>query len=233
MGYDLMKKPKLLVAMLGKPNTVESIVIRRRIDELHLVFTDDKMSLASSLIEKFSSLGIQVTPIHIRSTKFTKILSTILKALNQQTLDDYDIEFSVSSGNSTIVLASCIAAAIVNASIFSSDTNYSIEMSEVWPSKLVNITHKKRQILSFLESCNDSIHQKEISLETGIGQSSISRHIRDLESAGYVTRTRVDRKKVVKISDLGATLLHHKQIRKRRIWDSYSFENPPSVHTAT
>jgi len=228
-----MKKPKLLVAMLGKQNTVESVVIRRRIDELHIVFTDDEMNLASSFIEKFSSFGIQVTPVHIRSTKFSNILSTILKALNQQTLDDYDVEFSVSSGNSAIVLASCIAAAIVNASIFSTDANCSIEISEVWPSKLVNITHKKRQILSFLEKYNDSIHQKEISLETGIGQSSISRHIRDLESAGYVTRTRIDRRKVVKISDLGSTLLHHKQIRKRRIWDSYSFENPTSIHTAT
>lgn len=226
-----MTKPKLLVAMLGKPNSVECVVIRRRIDKLYLVFTDAEYDSASTLIEKFSSLGIQVTPIHIQNVTFTNILSTTLKSLNQQTLDKYEVEFSVSTGNTLMVLASCIAAAIVNASILSNDDNCSIQISELWPSKLVNITHKKRQILSFLESYNDSINQKEISKETGIGQSSISRHIHDLEMAGYVTRTRIDNMKVVKISELGTTILHQKQIRKRRIWDSYSFEHPESIQT--
>ncbi|MFW9844762.1 MAG: MarR family transcriptional regulator [Candidatus Thorarchaeota archaeon] len=232
MDDELTMKPKLLVTMLGKPNAVDRIIIRRRIDRLFLVVTDDELNQAYTLVEKFSSLGIQVSPIHIESTIFTKILSTILKVLDQRTLDDYEVEFGVSTGNTTIVIASCIAAAIVNASVFNFDNNYSIEISELWPSKLVNITHKKRQILSFLENYNDSINQKDISREIGIGQSSISRHIRDLEIAGYVTRTRIARKKVVKISELGSTILHHKQIRKRRIWDTYTFDKPLSIQTA-
>ena len=233
MDDDLTMKPKLLVTMLGKPNTVERIIIRRRIDRLFLVGTNDELDLAYSLIEKFSSLGMQVNLIHIQSTIFTNILSTILKVLDQRILDDYEVEFSVSSGNLTIVLASCIAAAIVNASILNFEDNCSFEISELWPSKLVNITHKKRQILSFLENYNDSINQKEISQEIGIGQSSISRHIRDLEIAGYVTRTRVARKKVVKISELGSTILHLKQIRKRRIWDTYALDKPVSIQTVS
>lgn len=230
-GSDLMTKPKILVALLGEPTRVERIVIRRRIDELFLVFSDEELELAESLIAKFAILGMQIVPIHIESLKFSNILSSILRALDHQTLDYYDVEFSMSSGNPLMILATCVAAAIVNGSVIYTEGDSSIEISEVWPAELVNITYKKRQILNFLESYNDSINQKDISRETGICQSGVSRHIRDLELAGYVTRTRVSRKKVVKISELGSTILHHKQIRKRRIWDSYSIETPAGVQT--
>ncbi|TFH08622.1 MAG: ArsR family transcriptional regulator [Candidatus Thorarchaeota archaeon] len=233
MGNDLMTKPKILVALLGEPTTIERIVIRRRIDELFLVFSDVEHEFALPLIEKFSTLGMQVIPIHIQSLKFSNILSSILRALNHQTLDDYDVEFNVDSGNPVMILAACIAAAILGASVLCTEGNNVVEISELWPAKLVNITYKKRQILNFLENFNDSINQKDISGEIGICQSSISRHIRDLEIAGYVTRTRVAKKKVVKISELGSTILHHKQLRKRRIWASYSIEPPTGIQTAS
>lgn len=230
-GSDLMTKPKILVALLGEPTTVERIVIRRRIDELFLVFSNEEHELAASLIAKFSTLGMQIVPIHIESLNFSNILSSILRALDHQTLDYYNVEFSMSSGNPLMILATCVAAAIVNGSVIYTEGDRFIEISEVWPAELVNITYKKRQILNFLERYNGSINQKDISRETGICQSGISRHIRDLELAGYVTRTRVSRRKVVKISELGSTILHHKQIRKRRIWDSYSMETHAGVQT--
>jgi CRISPR locus-related DNA-binding protein len=217
--------------MLGTLNTVERIAFRRRIDSLYLIFADDEIDIATSIIEKFSSLGIQVTPIHIYELTFSNTLSEILKALNQKTLNDFDIEFAVSNGKSTLILACCIAAAIVNVSVINTDSSCLDEIPELWPSKLVNLTHKKRQILSFLDNHNDSINQKKISQEIGIGQSCISRHLRDLESAGYVTRIRVARKKTVKISNLGSMILHHKQIRKRRIWDSYTYNKQVSIQT--
>lgn len=228
-----MTKPKILVAMLGKPKAVEQFALRRRTDELFLIFTNEELKLASTLMEKFSTLGMQVTPIHIQSLKFSNILNSVLRALNRNSLDDYEVEFSVSSGNSVMILGVCIAAAIVNASILYSEENSLVDISELWPANLVNVTHKKRQILSFLESYNGSINQKDISRKTGICQSGISRHIRDLESAGYVIRSRVARKKVVKISELGSTILHHKQIRKRRIWGSYNIEAPVSIQTVS
>jgi len=231
MESDLMTKPKILVALLGEPTAVERIVIRRRIDELFLVFSDEELELAEFLIAKFSTLGMQIVSIHIESLRFSNILSSILRALDHQTVDYYDVEFSLSSGNPLMILATCVAAAIVNASVICTEGDSFVEMSEVWPAKLVNITYKKRQILNFLESYNGSINQRDISRETGICQSGVSRHLRDLELAGYVTRTRVSRKKVVKISELGSTILHHKQIRKRRIWDSYSMEAPAGVQT--
>ena len=226
-----MTKPKILVALLGNPSTVERIAIRRRVDQLLLVFTRNQLEHAEYIMDKFSKLGIQTIPVRVTPSDFANTLSSILRALDNQTLDKYQVEFSVASGNTIMTLATVVAAAIVKASVLCNEENDIFEISEIWPAELVNLTHKKREILSFLESYDSAIFQKDISKETGICQSSVSRHIRDLELAGYVTRVRIARKKHVQITVLGSTILHHKQIRKRRIWGSYVSQVAESVQT--
>ena len=226
-----MTKPKILVAWLGKPSTVERIAIRRRVDQLLLVFTRNHLENAEYIMDKFSTLGIPIIPIRVTPSDFANTLSSILRALDNQTLDKYHVEFSVISGNTIMTLAASVAAAIVKASILCNEENDIFEISEIWPAELVNLTHKKREILSFLESYDSAVYQKDISKETGICQSSVSRHIHDLELAGYVTRVRIARKKHVQITELGSTILHHKQLRKRRIWGSYATQVAESVQT--
>lgn len=228
-----MTKPKILVAILGKSIITERIVIRRRIDEIFLVFSGEQIEQAESLIDKFSILGMQVIPIHVDSSNFTNILSSILRALDHQTLDEYQIEFSLTSGNTAMILAASIAATIIKASILCVEEDNFVEISEVWPAELVNLTYKKRQILNFLAKHNGPVYQKDISLETEICQSGISRHLRDLELAGYVIRSRIARKKFIQITELGSTILHQKQIRKRRIWASFPTQRPASIQTVS
>ncbi len=231
MESDNMIKPKILVALLGKPSTVERIAIRRRVDQLLLVFTRNQLEHAEYIMNKFSTLGIPTIPIRVTPSDFANTLSSILRALDNQTLDKYQVEFSVISGSTNMTLAASVAAAIIKASILCNEENDIFEISEIWPAELVNLTHKKREILSFLESYNSSVYQKDISKETGICQSSVSRHVQDLELAGYVTRVRIARKKHVQITELGSTILHHKQIRKRRIWGSYATQVTESIQT--
>ena len=226
-----MTKPNILVTLLEEQSTVERLLIRRRVDKLFLIFTDEKRNLASSLIERYSILDIQVIPINIQSLTFTSILSSILRDLNQHKLDGYNIEFSISSGNPMLITAICVAAAIVNSSVLYVEKSGDAQISEVWPARLVNISYKKRQILSFLEHTNGPINQKEIARELGINQSGISRHIYDLELAGYVKRTRIAKKKVVEISELGSAIINQKEIRRRRIWAPYMFENSGAIQT--
>ncbi|TFH05402.1 MAG: ArsR family transcriptional regulator [Candidatus Thorarchaeota archaeon] len=226
-----MTKPKLLVALFGEPNTVERIAIRRRVDQLLLVFTRNQLEDAEYIMNKFSTLGIQIIPIMVTPSDFTNTLSSILRALDNQTLDKYQVEFSVTSGNTILTIAASVAAAIVKASILCNEENDIFEISEIWPAQLVNLTHKKREILSFLERFSSAVYQKDISKETGISQSSVSRHIHDLELARYVTRVRIARKKHVQITELGSTILHHKQIRKRRIWGSYPSQVAECIQT--
>jgi DNA-binding MarR family transcriptional regulator len=226
-----MLKPKVHVALLGKQKTIEHIAIRRSIDELVLVYSREKLDIADNLINQFSNLGIAVIPVRVVQNDFTNVLSSILRALDHRKLDDYQVEFSMTSGQCVMTLAACVAAAIVKASVIYVSGSELFEISEVWPSEMVNLTHKKCVILDYLETHDSPVQQKEISKYTGIRQSGVSRHLRDLEMAGYVRRTRKARNKQVQITELGSTILHHKQIRKRRLWNSYSSRTLESIQT--
>ena len=226
-----MTKQKIHVALLGKQEAVEHLAIRRRIDELIIVYPKENHELADNLIDQFSNLGIIVEPVAVRSNDFNNILSSILTALDHQKFDKYDIEFSITSEHCIMTLAACIAAAIVKASIICATGVELPHISEVWPSELVGLTHKKREILEHLESFGDSISQKEISRYTGIRPSGVSRHLHDLELAGYIRRDRVARVKRVQITELGSSILHHKQLRKRRFWSSHTHSSTEGIQT--
>jgi predicted transcriptional regulator len=227
-----MTSPKILVALLGTPTNVEQTAIRRRVDEILLVFADEQNEQAEYLLNKFSSLGISIVPVCVVPTNFSNILSSILRALDNQALDNYQVEFVVMPDNCIMTIAASVAAAIVNGSILCPDVNESLHINEIWPSELVNLTFKKREILTYLENYSNPVRQKDISLETGISQSGVSRHTHDLELAGYVVRSRIARKKQVQITELGSTVLHYKQIRKRRVWGSYFAQTSMGLQTA-
>ena len=226
-----MAKPKIHVAFLGNLRNIEYIAVRRSIDELILIHTSNQDDDANSIINKFTNLGVKVSPVRVVSDDFTNILSLTLNALDSQKFDQCDIEFSISSKNCTMTLAACICAMIVKASILFIRCNEIFNVSEVWPSEIVNLTHQKREILSCLQNYDKPIHQKEMAEETGIRQSGLSRHLSNLELAGYVTRSRIDRYKHVQITELGSAILHHKQIRKKRIWCSYAPQMPGKIQT--
>jgi DNA-binding MarR family transcriptional regulator len=228
-----MIKPIIHVAVMGSQfqNAVEHLVIRRRVDEIILVYGQEYNDQAENLLSRFVSLCLSVSPVPVVSDDFTNVLSSILKALDHHRLDDYDVEFSVSSCNNIMAIAVSVAAAITQSSILFINSINSRDISEIWPSELVNLTHKKQELLSYLDRQDCSIHQKTISEATGIMQSGISRHLHDLERAGYITRYRDSRNKQVRITELGSTVFHQKQIRKRRVWSSFVFRTPQSYET--
>lgn len=226
-----MTKQKIHVALLGKQESLEQLAIRRSIDELIIVYAEEETELADKVIARFSSLGIAVEAVRTVSDDFHNILSLILSALSHRRIDEYQIEFSIASEHCMMTLAACVAAAIVRASILCTTQAEPLQISEVWPSELVHLTHKKREILDHLENSGCSIAQKEISRNTGIRQSGVSRHIRDLELAGYIERNRVAGMKQVHITELGSIILHHKQIRKRRVWDSFTGRVSEGIQT--
>jgi DNA-binding MarR family transcriptional regulator len=224
-------KPIIHVALLGNQKAIEHLAIRRSIDELIIVYSKKKIELAEKLIEKFSNLGIIVESIGVESNDFNNTLSSILSTLDNRKFDEYQIEFSITSEHCIMTLAACVAAAITKASVLFATGAEILQISEVWPSELVNLTHKKREILEYLENFGCPITQKEISRNTGIRQSGVSRHLRDLELAGYIRRNRVARIKQVQITELGSAILHHKQIRKRRLWSSYANQTSEVIQT--
>ncbi|MFW9869165.1 MAG: MarR family winged helix-turn-helix transcriptional regulator [Candidatus Thorarchaeota archaeon] len=217
-----MAKQKIHIAFFGNTESIECLTVRKQIDELIIVHNQEQEDIVNQLIDKYSSIGITGISVTVASHDFNNILSSSLNALDSQRIDEYDIEFSIATDDCTMTLAACISAAIVNASIVCVNRNETFDLSEIWPSELVNLSFQKREILCYLESCDKPVHQKQVAEETGIRPSGLSRHLRNLELAGYVSRLRISRRKHVSITELGRAVLHHKQIRKRRIWSSYT-----------
>jgi DNA-binding MarR family transcriptional regulator len=226
-----MSKQKIHVAFIGKQKSLEQLAIRRRIDELIIVYSQVEAELATKTIEHFSSLGIIAERVCVVSDDFHNILSSVLSTLNRRKYDEYQIEFSITSEQCVIILAACVAAAITKASILWATEKVPLQISEVWPSELVTLTHKKCEILEYLENSSCPVAQKEISRNTGIRPSGISRHLRDLELAGYIERDRIARIKQVQITELGSVIFHHKQIRKRRVWHSFPNHAAEGIRT--
>ena len=160
-----MTKPTIHVALLGRQKAIENIAIRRSIDELVLVHSLENLEIARSLCDNFTNLGVDVNPVRVNANDFNNTLSSILRALNHQKLDDYQIEFSNNSGHCIMTLAACVAAAIVKASVLCTIGTESFQLLKVWPSQLVNLTHKKREILDYLETHGSPVQQKEISTD--------------------------------------------------------------------
>jgi hypothetical protein len=217
-----MVKPKIHIAFFGNERSIEYLAIRRQIDDLIIVHNLKQEEDVTQLIGRYTDTGIVCRSVLVAADDFTNILASALNALDSQRLDQYDIEVSISTDDCIMTMAACICASIVKASVVCIQGNELFNFSEIWPSELVNLSCQKREILCYLDSRKTPVHQKQVSEETGIRQSGISRHLQNLELAGYVSRLRTSRRKQVSITELGRAILHHKQIRKRRFWSSYS-----------
>jgi DNA-binding MarR family transcriptional regulator len=223
-----MIQPVVHVAVTSERDTrvIEQVAIRRPIAEMVIVYPITVESFVRVLVKKFELLRIPVISVPVASYDFSNILSSILKTLNDRRLDDYRIEFNVTTCTGLMAVATCLAAAIVKATVICSGERELSEIIEVWPSELVNLTNRKREILEYLATKSEPVYQTDITRCTGVQRSGVSRHLRDLENAGYVNRTRRSRRKYVEITNLGLTVLHHKQLRKRRIWGQITSHLP-------
>jgi DNA-binding MarR family transcriptional regulator len=215
-----MMRPVVHVAVTNESDgcAIEQVAMRRPITEMMIVYPIDHENYVDVLVERFQSLRIPITSIPVVSYDFSNILSSILRSLNDRRLDDYQIEFNVTTSTGLMAVAACMAATLVNATVICSGKSELSEITEVWPSELVNLSHRKREILEYLATKSEPIYQTDITRCTGVQRSGVSRHLRALENAGYVNRTRRARCKFVKITNLGLTVLYQKQLRKRRIW---------------
>ncbi len=213
-------QPVVHVALLGTNSDVslESIIVRRSLDELILIHSFEEQETAFELKERFRRVHLNTTTVAVNPNDFYNTLSSILKELDSKQYDDHSIEFSVLSNNNVMTMAACVAAIILKASILSPTEASPTNILEVCPSSMTTLTHTKKRILEYVSSYMESVYQSDISKGTGITKSSVSRHLSDMERAGYVTRLNEGRKKYVRITDLGSVILHHKILRKRRVW---------------
>lgn len=203
--------------------TTERITIQRSVDGVILVYPFEKQDNALSIIRWYKKFKIDILPVPVNPSDFQQVFSHILEAVDDYCMDNQLIEFNIACQNPILTLAACFVAMIIRAPIFTLAGGEVPEIVEIRPTEITTLTIQKRKILETLSAQAGSINQSEIATEIELSRSNVSRHINALEKAGYVKQLRDGRKKKVQITSLGTTILRHKLLRKRRIWDSHNF----------
>ena len=214
-------KSKTHIAMVGKnwDKKIEYTIIRRSVDRLILVFSDGRNDEVYEFLEHLRLMNIDAMPLVIKEGDFSAALASLLNVLNTRRFDGCQIEFNVTCASRLMTLVASVAAVILKGTVLYTYEDEPVDITEVCPAELCNLTKKKKDVLSFLNHVRNSVPQKRIGKELGIAPSGVSRHLSDLEHAGYISRATVSRKKTVKITNLGAAVINSKQIRNRRVWN--------------
>ncbi len=229
-----MEPPKIHIALVGKEwdQVLMRSILKRSIDELIFAFDPNTPQSVHELLEGLSQFGIHATVVQFSNYNFESMLSSILEVINCRNLDGHQVEFNVSFANPMMTIVACMAAEIMHANIIYRPDEASDMVAEIRPAKLSNLTKRKKEILGYLARQPKEVLQKEITKELDIPRSGVSRQLQDLEQAGYVERIRTNRLKTVRITPLGASVIHGKMLRQRRVWasGSRSEKGYPSEH---
>ena len=203
----------------------ERIAIQRRVDEVIFVYPFKDQESAQTIIKWYKKMGIEILAVPIDPNDFQSALSQILEAIDDYCMDDQIIEFNVACHNTILTIAACFAAMIIRAPIFSLTEGGFSDIVEIQSAEITTLTAQKRMILEQLSYQHDLVNQGDVARDMKLSRSNVSRHIKALSKAGYVERKREGRKKYVRITPLGTTILRHKLLRKRRIWDSSKLQS--------
>ncbi|MHA1882668.1 MAG: winged helix-turn-helix domain-containing protein [Candidatus Thorarchaeota archaeon] len=215
-----MTKPVVHVAIFDKDaeSFIDRVAIQRRLDEIILVCATSYDGNRNQIIDRYSNLGFKTTFVDIDSNSFNDILSTLLNVVNHSRLDNYIIEFNVICNNPIMTVAASVAAIMIGAILITTDTTNISASITLRPNQLLHMSPNKRKIMEYLDEKSCPVLQAEISSETLVTRSCVSRHLKDLIHAGYVKRNRAGRNKVIWITSLGQVVVRHKLLRKRREW---------------
>ncbi len=219
-----MTRPVVHVAVFDRDATqlIARTIIHRRTDELILVGPFSHIDEHQRFLDQYTGLGIQTTFVDIEDFSLDEILSTLLSAVDNARLDDFDIEFNIACNNPIVAIAACVAATMTQSLLISSDDTNLSALLLLRPDQLLHMSQNKRRILEYLDMQYGQVPQVNISRDTSVTRASVSRHLKDLIQAGYVKRARIGRQKTAEITSLGQVVLHHKLVRKRRVWDNHT-----------
>jgi DNA-binding MarR family transcriptional regulator len=219
-GDKAMERLAVHVAMIGQvwDKRIEYSIIRKAVDRIVLVYDGNVSVEAHDFLVHLQDMAIEVVPVPIEEGSFSAVLSAVLGALSSTLCDGSSVEFNITCASKIMTVVASVAAAILHGSVVCSGESSPVDLTEVWPLELTSLTRKKMEVLQFLAEQASPVYQRSIAKELNIPQSGISRYVKDMELAGYLSRETISRRKVVCISELGSAIMHSKRLRKKRIW---------------
>ncbi len=189
-------------------------------DKVALVYTEKNSDELEEIMGRMKRGGIPVIAKRVDPWRYHKILNGILEIVLEHS--EYEIEFNISCGTRVMTSAAQMAALFTDSTVYfvtEKDGNVMGEIVQVEPVSVSMLTEPKKNILAELIDLGGAVNsQTKLGTRTSLGASSISKHLKELERAGYISRELHNRQKRVEITDLGKTVLQLKRVRKMMLW---------------
>lgn len=120
------------------------------------------------------------------------------------------LNFNASLGTRVMTSALIMAAMFTDSSVFliREDEGKATDIIEILPIKRTMLSEPKKNILrKLVASANDCILQQDIGSRASLSASTISGHLRELDLAGYITKTSGKMGNTICITRLGKIML--------------------------
>lgn len=219
---DLAKRLHIATLGLYRNQLVEHVITKRGADKIAIIYTEKNEEYLEGLVKRLESNKIPIITKKVPPWKYHEVLSAILEIVSKH--EDHKIEYGISCGTRVMTTAAYLAALFTDSPVYFVKNPYADEIEEiieVQPFSVALLTKPKKKILNGLESHGGSVNsQKDLGSRVELGAGSISRHVKELCDAGYVTRKHDGKKKTIEITNLGKIVRNLKAFRKNRIWGS-------------
>jgi len=217
---DLVKRLHIATLGLYRNMLVEHVIARRGADKIAIIYTDRNEDDLEGIIKKQEANQVPVISKKVQPWEYHEVLSAILEIASKH--EDYEIEYGISCGTRVMTTAAYLAALLTDSPVYFVKNPYEDEIGgiiEVLPVSRALLTEPKRKILNGLESQGGSVNsQRDLGSRVSLRAGSISKHVKELCAAGYVSRGQSGREKTIEITDLGKIVLNFKTRRKNKIW---------------
>jgi DNA-binding MarR family transcriptional regulator len=225
-GERTMPK-KLHIATLGvhANKRIDYVVTKKGADKIALIYTERNEEEMKEFVDQYRKRSIPVLSKKVEPWNYRDILAEILEVAAAHR--EFEIEYNISCGTRVMTAAAHQAALFTDSKIYFVLGDYDEplgEIVEVLPLSVTTLTHPKRAILEKIDGYGGKIDsQKQLGTRTSLKVSSISKHLREMEDAGYITRTRNGHRNKVEHTKLGKIMLKIKEYHKGKLGDGNNF----------
>lgn len=213
---------RLHVATLGLYQNilVEYVITRRGSDKVAIIYTEGNEEDLEGIQSRLEEKMVPVIARKVPPWDYHEILSAILEIVSEH--EGYSVEFNISCGTRIMTTAAYLAALFTDSPVYfvmNPDKDEIGDIIEVQPVSVTLLSEPKKTILRKLEELGGSVdHQRVLGSRTELKASSVSKHLKSLEAAGYIRRGHHGRKTTVEITNLGRIVLNLKTFRKGKVW---------------
>ncbi|MBS3793990.1 MAG: MarR family transcriptional regulator [Candidatus Thorarchaeota archaeon] len=200
---------KVQIATVGKHETgrLQFVLYRKESDKLIMLHTETTRTQAESIKEKVET-RLPVELVSVEPWDYHDVLGNALDAAYRNRA--CELRFNPSLGTRVMTSALIMAAMFTNSPVYlvKEEEGKPVDVVDVLPIRRTMLTQPKKNILNKLLSERDCVSsQRELGSRTSLAASTISGHVRDLEDAGYVNRSKGPEGNVICITDLGRIVL--------------------------